>query len=177
MSERNLVVWSEERLLSWDDFGAESNPAVFEDSYSYIRYHYTWTVGSEETEQGILFYVENLRIHVHFHTLLSWVRESAMSDFLLVHEQGHFDLAEKTRRENIEEIQSVFYGKKFPTRGQNEEQRKQNAKEDSGAMILQEVEKLEETLSEKRKEYDSLTDFGHNQAEQQKFNQSFERLH
>jgi len=173
---QEIVVWSKEYLLTWDDFKAESNPAVFEDSHSYIRYHCTWTINSENIGQGIMFYIENLQIHVHFHTLLSWVRESEISDSLLLHEQGHFDLAEKVRRENIGGIQDVFYNKKFPTRGQNEEQRKQSAKEDSRTLILREVGRLEKVLSQKRREYDAKTNFGSNNREQEKFNQVFKRL-
>ena len=177
MSKKDLVVWSKDRLLSWSDFKAESNPAIFENSHSYIRYHCTWTVNSEKIGRQIWFYIEKLQIHVHFHTLLSWIRESEISDSLLSHEQGHFDLSETLRQEYIKGIQDVFYEKKFPTRGQNEEQRKQNAKEDSGILISQEIEKLEEILSKKRKEYDTLTNFGNNQLEQQKFNQTFASLH
>ena len=177
MSEKDLVVWSKDRLLTWSDFKAESNPAVYEDSHSYIKYHCTWTVSSEKMGRDILFYIENLQIHVHFHTLLSWVRESEISDALLLHEQGHFDLAEIILQENVQKFQDIFYDKQFPTRGQNEEQRKQNAKEDSGIMIYQELEKLEKILSQKREEYDSLTEFGNNQSEQQKFNQTFAALH
>ena len=177
MSEKDLVVWSKDRLLSWSDFKAESNPAAYENSHSYIKYHYTWTVNSEKTGRDILFYIEHLQIRVHFHALLSWVREPETSDYLLLHEQGHFDLAEKIRQENIQKIRAAFYGKRFPTRGHNEEQIRQNAKEDSGMMISQEIEKSEKILSQKRKEYDSLTDFGNNRSEQQKFNQTFSSLH
>ncbi|MCE2614913.1 MAG: hypothetical protein LVO36_03315 [Nitrosopumilus sp. (ex Thoosa mismalolli)] len=177
MSEKDLVIWSKDRLLSWSDFKAESNPAVYEDSHSYIKFHCTWTVNSEKMDRDILFYIENLQLHVHFHTLLSWVRESEISDSLLLHEQGHFDLAETIRQENIVKFQDTFYEKQFPTRGQNEEQRKQNAKEDSGIIISQELEKLEQILLQKREEYDTLTNFGNNQSEQQKFNQTFASLH
>lgn len=177
MSKKDLVVWSKDRFLSWSDFKAESNPAIFENSHSYIRYHCTWTVSSEKIGRQIWFYIENLQIHVHFHALLSWIRESEISDSLLLHEQGHFDLSETLRQENIERIQDIFYEKRFPTRGQNEEQRKQNAKEDSSILISQEIEKLEKILSKKRKEYDALTNFGDDQLEQQKFNQTFASLH
>ncbi len=44
----------------------------------------------------------------------------------------------------------------------NEEQRKQFAKHDSGKMISEEVEKLEEILSQRRQEYDEQTNFGQN---------------
>ena len=38
MSENDIVVWSKDSFLSWSDFKAESNPSVYEDSHSIIRY-------------------------------------------------------------------------------------------------------------------------------------------
>ena len=107
MSEKDLVIWSKDRLLSWADFKAESNPAVYEDSHSYIKYHCTWTVNSEKMGRDILFNIENLQLHVHFHTLLSWVRESEISDSLLLHEQGHFDLAEIDLDDDLATVQDT----------------------------------------------------------------------
>jgi len=66
--------------------------------------------------------------------------------------------------------------KVFPTRGQNDAQRKQFAKEDSGRMISNEVDKLTEILIKKREEYDVETNFGNNIEIQLKYTQSFEKL-
>jgi len=107
---------------------------------------------------------------------LSWVRPLQNNDFLLAHEQGHFDLGELIRRENLEKLRSVFYEKQFPTRGKNEDQNKQFAKEDSGKMIAIDVEKLEQMLSKKRKEYDDETDFGKNLEKQTEYNDLFAKL-
>ena len=162
MNESDIVTWSSQNNLSWSNFKAEPNPAVFEDAHSSINYRPTWTVNSEKMGSQILFFIENLEISVEFHSLLSWVRESYADENLLKHEQGHFDLAELTKNEKLSELQNIFYGKKFPTRGQNEEQRKQFAKEDSGKMIFREVEKLEQLLEKRRHDYDEETNFGQN---------------
>ncbi|MCH7877587.1 MAG: hypothetical protein IIA20_05115, partial [Thaumarchaeota archaeon] len=92
------------------------------------------------------------------------------------HEQGHFDLAELIKRENLEKLQNKFYEKEFSTRGKNEDQRKQFAKEDSGELIAIEVEKLEEILSQKRKQYDEQTNFGQNLEKQLEYNSIFDKL-
>ena len=176
MSEKNVIVWSKDSFLNWSDFKAESNPAVFEDSHSVIKYHYTWTVNSDKIGNEIVFFIENIQLSVEFHPVLSWVRESQTTRELLKHEQGHFDLAELVKRENQELLQNNFYEKRFPTRGKNEEQRKQNAKEDSGNIIGKEVKKLEEILSKRRQEYDEQTKFGLNQEKQSEYNQLFEKL-
>jgi hypothetical protein len=176
MSENYVVVWSKDSFLKWTDFEAESNPAVFEDSHSVIKYRYEWTVNSDEMENQILFFIENIQLSVEFHPLLSWVRLSQTSDDLLKHEQGHFDLAELIKRENLEKLQNKFYEKRFPTRGKNEEQQKQFAKEDSGKMIAEEVKKLDEILFQRRQEYDDTTTFGQNSEKQSEYVLMFDGL-
>jgi len=176
MSENNVLVWSNDSFLRWADFNAESNPAAFEDSHSIIKYRYTWTVNSDEMEGQIVFFIENIQLSVEFHSDLSWVRTLETNDNLLKHEQGHFDLAELTKRENLEKLRNKFHEKQFPTRGKNDEQRKQFAKADSGKMIAEEVEKLEEILSQRRKVYDEETNFGQDLEKQSEYNLTFDKL-
>ena len=176
MGEKNVINWSENNSLTWSDFKAESNPAVFEDSHSVIKYHCTWIVDSEKLGRDIVFLIDNIQIVVEFHPVLSWVREAEKTETLLKHEQGHFDLGELVKRENLEKIQEIFYHRQYPTRGKNEEQRKQFAKEDSGKIINEEIEKLEKILLDRRLEYDKLTNFGEHKEQQQKFNEIFDGL-
>lgn len=176
MSDNNVVIWSKDYFLTWSDFKAESNSASFEDSHSVIKYQFTWTVNSEKTANEILFFIENIQLSVEFQSHLSWVRNSQTNIDLLKHEQGHFDLGELIKRDNLEKLQNNLYGKQFPTRGKNEEQRKQFAKEDSGRIIVKEIEKLEQLLSQKRKEYDDKTDFGQNLEKQSEYNSLFDKL-
>ena len=176
MSENDVVEWSQNDSLTWSDFKAESNPAIFEDSRSTIKYRFTWTINSDKLNDKIVFFIENIQLTVEFHPLLSWVRFSEASDNLLKHEQGHFDLAETIRREHVKLLENKFYEKVFPTRGQNDAQRKQFAKEDSGRMISKEVDKLTETLTKKREEYDVETNFGNNIEIELKYAKIFEKL-
>jgi len=176
MSENDVVEWSQNDSLTWSDFKAESNPAIFEDSRSTIKYSFTWTVNSDKLNDEIIFFIENIQLTAEFHPLLSWVRFSESSDSLLKHEQGHFDLAETIRRDYVKILENKFYEKVFPTRGQNDAQRKQFAKEDSGRMISKEVDKLTEILTKKREEYDAETNFGNNIEIESKYAQIFEKL-
>ena len=176
MSENDIVEWSPENSLTWHDFKAEANPGAFEDSHSFIKYHYTWTVTSDNVGPRIVFFIENIQLFTQFHCVLSWVRPNHENDSLLNHEQGHFDLSELIKLQFMEDLQNKFKGKFYPTRGQNEEQRKQFAKEDSGKMIIAEVEKLEKILSEKRIDYDKETEFGSNQKMQSEYDAVFAKL-
>ena len=172
----DFIIWSKDRFLNWNDFKAESNPAAFEDAHSTIRYRYTWTLNSDEIKNKIVFFIENLHLLVEFNPVLSWYRQGENNDNLLKHEQGHFDLGEIVKNENLDKLQNKFYGKMFPTRGQNEEQRKQFAKEDSGKMISKYVKNLDEILSQRRKQYDEDTGFGQNVEAQLKYDLLFAKL-
>ena len=176
MSQNDVVVWMPERFLKWSDFKAESNPAAFEDSHSVIKYRFTWTVSSEKIDDQIMFLIENIHLLAEFFSNLSWFRVAQNNGNLLRHEQGHFDLSELVKRENICNLHDRFYGKHFPTRGQNEDQQKQFAKEDSGRMIAKEVEKLETILDKRREEYDAQTEFGQNAKIQSEYDLIFEKL-
>ncbi|ABX12788.1 hypothetical protein [Nitrosopumilus maritimus] len=176
MSENENLFWSKHYSLKWSDFKAEHNPASYADSHSVIKYRFTWTVDSEKMGSEILFLIKNIQVSVEFCPLLSSVRPSETSDQLLKYEQGRFDLAELVKREHISNLQTKFEGKNFPTRGKNEEQRKQLAKEDSGKMIAQEIEQLQQILEKRLQEYDETTDYGNNPEKQLEYALKFEEL-
>ena len=176
MSENIIFSWEPNLYLEWSNFKAESNPAFFEDSHSVIKYSFTWILNSDIIDNKIMFLIENIHLAVNFHPLLSWVRYSESNDNLLKHEQGNFDLAEIVKRENIKKLQNKFYSKYFPTRGQNEEQRKQFAKGDSRKMIVDEIQKLQQLYDEKRFKYQDETNFGQNISKQLEYNLIFKQL-
>ncbi|WP_428326974.1 hypothetical protein [Nitrosopumilus sp.] len=176
MSENEILSWTKHCSLNWSDFKAEHNPASYEDSHSVIKYGFTWTVDSEKMGNDILFLIKNIQISVEFCPLLSSVRTSETNDQLLRYEQGRFDLAELVKRENLSRLQTMFEGKTFPTRGKNEDQRKQLAKEDSGKMIAQEVEELQNILEKRLHEYDETTDYGNNLEKLSEYGLKFEHL-
>jgi hypothetical protein len=177
MGEKTTLEWTTNFILSWTDFQAESNPAIFEDSHSVIKYRFTWIVNSEKVDEKIVFLIEDISLFVEFHPLLSWVRQSEANDSLLNHEQGNFDLAELVKRENITNLQKQFYNKHFSTRGQNDEQRKQFAKEDSGKMINEQVEKLQNLFDERSQKYHNETNYGIHLDVQSKYDSTFKQLH
>ena len=172
----NTLQWSPDFTLKWSDFQAESNPAVFEDSHSVIKYRFTWTINSEKIDDQIVFLIEDISLFAEFNPLLSWVRLSAATDSLLNHEQGNFDLAELIKNENMFKLQEQFNAKYFPTRGKNEEQRKQFAKEDSGKMINAEVEKLQQLYDEKSSRYHKETNYGVDTERQFEYDLKFQQL-
>ncbi|MEJ2260701.1 MAG: hypothetical protein P8X83_03450 [Nitrosopumilaceae archaeon] len=176
MEDNDVITWSKNYFLKWSDFTADPSHSAFEDSSSNIKYHHTWTVRSEMTDGKIFYVIDRINISTLFFRHLSWVRTQNSSDNQLNHEQGHFDLAESIKPKIIKNIENKFRDKTFPTRGQNEEQRKQFAREDSGIMISAELEKWHKILSEKRRQYDADTEYGQNLKKQTEYDEIFKKL-
>jgi len=176
LSDTNTLEWTSDFFLNWSDFKAEHNPAIYEDSHGVVKYRFTWTVDSDEINDDILFSIENIQLFTEFHPLLSWVRPSQANNELLKHEQGYFDLAESINRDNLKKLQNKFYEKQFPTRGKNDDQRKQFAKVDSGKMIVSEIEKLNDLLEQQSQVYHEQTDYGHNIKKQSEYDLLFKKL-
>ena len=176
VEENNFIEWTKDYFLKWSDFQAESNPSSFEDSSSKIRYHPTWTVDSEMFEGQIYFMINDINLTTQFLKHLSWVRENYASDNLLKHEQGHFDLAELLRPTITEKLQNEFKKRRFPTRGQNDEQRQQFAREQSAVLITKELEKWFNCFTQQRTKYDADTEFGQNSNLQKEYDEKFKAL-
>ena len=176
MSEKSTLEWTPNLVLKWSDFQAEPNPAVFEDSHSVVKYRLTWVVNSEKVDERIVFFIEDISLVTEFHPLLSWVRASEANASLLGHEQGNFDLAESVKRKNLPRLREKFYKKYFPTRGQNQEQQKQHAKDDSGKMINKEIEILQRLYDVKSLEYHSQTNYGKDAESQREYDLIFKDL-
>ena len=80
MSSNDIISWSHDYCLKWSDFKAESNPAIYEDSHSFIKYGFTWIVDSDKLNKSIIFLINQIKVSVEFHPLLSWVRTSELND-------------------------------------------------------------------------------------------------
>ncbi len=176
MNENEPISWSKDFFLGWSNFKADHNPTIFEDAHSEIKFRFMWLVTSDTVNNDIVFSIKNIELFVEFFPLLSSFRSLEINDNLLKHEQGHFDLAELFKNECLAELQNAFYNKTFSTRGQNDDQRKQYAKVDSGKMIQLEIEKLEERLHERREKYDKETSLGQNYEKQLEYDLLFDGL-
>ncbi len=176
MEDNDIITWSENYFLKWSDFTADPNHSAYEDSSSSIKYHHTWKVQSEMIDGKIFYLIDKIHLSTLFLRHLSWVRMQHSSEKLLHHEQGHFDLAESLRTTITQNIEKIFDKKKFPTRGKNEEQRKQFAKEDSGVLIGKELKKWNAFLLEKRNQYAKETQYGENLEKQEEYDKIFQKL-
>jgi len=100
----DTIEWSYDRPLTWSDFQA---PAQYN----------TETVASTNTALGVNFHVRNNKlefdIYCHFNKKKSWGR--VKTDYVLQHEQGHFDIAEIYARILYQRLSEYKFSKSYQT--------------------------------------------------------------
>jgi len=104
-----LVVWKAGRPLQWNDFnGPIDYTSSFEaTTYTSMRYVYTWRL--ENGTYHIVF-----KTHGYMHTNTSWSHVNKQTDYLLGHEQLHFDITELFARKLLEAYKAETFDPKAP---------------------------------------------------------------
>jgi hypothetical protein len=96
-----VIPWKYERMLTWDDFQCEPQTG-------------TDVVATTSTTLGISYQLKNgeltYSITCNFSKLKSW--GSLRTDYILAHEQAHFDITELIARQLHEALQSYVMNKK-----------------------------------------------------------------
>ncbi|MFC2107740.1 DUF922 domain-containing protein [Bacteroidota bacterium] len=96
---KDLIVWSEDRPLAWEDFKGRENKRSNFDALTSASFGFNYKYISGQYYTFI--------ISVGFDKKNSWVKMKNATDDLLKHEQGHFDINEIYARLCIKELQHV----------------------------------------------------------------------
>jgi predicted secreted Zn-dependent protease len=147
-SQDNLIEWSAERRLTWKDFKAQpdknSTNAALTSSSINIEFGYNSTA---------LKY----NIKCRFDPNLSWGR--IKNDYILAHEQGHFDIAEIHARK----LHKTLKAYKFQSR-----------------TVSKDVNRIYDTIMKEHHElqsqYDQETNYSRNPAQQNAWKEKIETL-
>jgi hypothetical protein len=82
----HVIVWDQSRLLMFDDFQSVAGPKGKESALAVVGIEYSASMTSKLYQVSIV---------TMFDTQKSWFSEEELgNDYILKHEQGHFDLAE-----------------------------------------------------------------------------------
>ena len=96
-----FITWTNDRLLTWEDFQCEPKTG-------------TDAVASTSTSLGIAYQLVDgeltYDISCNFSKVKSW--GSMKTDYILAHEQGHFDITEIYARKLNEALQNYKFNKK-----------------------------------------------------------------
>jgi hypothetical protein len=95
------------RPLVWDDFTGTPDPSSPFNAYTYwhIRFKYDRALFKGDTAM-----IEGLNAELELSPEKSWVKKDFETDYLLMHEQGHFDLGKLCLLEFVKDMHlTTFY--------------------------------------------------------------------
>jgi len=111
----NLLRWDENRKLTWGDFqGYAFSAPYYALTKWYVPFEYNWELSNEK---GCHYKFIKISATANFDKGKSWVKKGQEADWLLNHEQGHFDMARIFAEEFNERAQSELMGKEFSCPG------------------------------------------------------------
>ena len=139
-----------------------------------VNYFFEHSV--EENKKRYKIKIKNIWVRAYFFPHGSWIREKILGEIslpkLLKHEQGHFDLAERSARRFERRLKNKFQNKTFSYN--------KNLVSDPVVeirySIQMEFEILNEEVEQGHKNYDKLTNHGLILKEQEKFDTRFAQL-
>lgn len=146
--DQEYISWIDERRLLWDDFQGEPK-------------RNTDAVASTSTSLGIAYQVKSsgltYQITCKFSKVKSW--GLVKTDYILAHEQGHFDITELYARKLHQELQDYRFNKKTFRKDVND--------------IYQRIVKEKEAF---QAAYDGQTDHSRNRRQQMQWLEKIGKL-
>lgn len=110
------IEWKEDRKLVWSNFKSNKNNQHGKDIVAYTHCGWVYSVVKSSNPKG----AAKVNIETIFNEDKSWKDDTRITDYVLNHEQKHFDIAEiyarKIRKEIISKIKtSGDYDRNFQT--------------------------------------------------------------
>lgn len=84
------LTWNEKKPLAWNDFQGEPNNRISYDASTNSGMSYSWSLSTSPQGKSEFEY----EVRSNFYPNLSWVKSNEKNDYLLAHEQLHFDISE-----------------------------------------------------------------------------------
>jgi hypothetical protein len=98
----SIIIWNKERKINWGDFKSANKINSYENAKAVIA----WSVAIFPKKINCIN-IHNAVLIAKMNKKKSWVREG--SDYLLTHEQIHFDIAELFARKIRKELDRMLY--------------------------------------------------------------------
>jgi hypothetical protein len=107
---QRIIIRGEEtnRKLTWDDFTGKPDKSV--SFLAYTRFKLSYEVGDVKVI-GDSVAIDKFLVTVELDPKESWAKKDKVSDALLVHEQGHFDIGILCMKEILANYKQVKYTK------------------------------------------------------------------
>lgn len=105
--------WEKSRPLTWDDFLGIPNPVMPYNAYIKTRLDYQISHDWIITQGSCHYWFTKVEGIAYMSKMESFVKEQGRNDFILNHEQGHFDLTQIYAKRFIEKAESELLNKEF----------------------------------------------------------------
>ncbi len=145
--------YTEKSKLDWSDFRGKPDENSTFDSAVNTGITYQWSYGKDKGDIELNYQVDSF-----CYPSMSWVKRGQMSDYLLVHEQLHFDISELHARIMRKRLKDYKAGK--------------NIRRDLNKMYKL-VERMRINMQER---YDEETDHSKNKVNQKKWEKKIQTL-
>ncbi len=167
----NTLRWDENRKLTWGDFQGFTFASPYNAATSWnVPFEYYW----ESSNEGCNYKFSKILATANFEKSKSWVKRGQEADWLLNHEQGHFDMAQIFAEEFNERAQSELMGKEFSCPGgiNNSNAINNQARNQVQSIFSQEHQKALQMNSR----YDTETNHGMNNNKQIEWDKKIQSL-
>ncbi|MCH4823606.1 DUF922 domain-containing protein [Gramella lutea] len=104
--EQLKIEWREGVLLSWGDFQAEPDSSLSYSANTNSGITYSWNYSTSSGKP-----VLKHEVHAFFYPEKSWVKKEDADEYLLAHEQLHFDISELYARKLRQALNSYEIGR------------------------------------------------------------------
>ncbi|TRO65274.1 DUF922 domain-containing protein [Christiangramia sabulilitoris] len=100
------IKWQANRPLSWNDFKAKPDYTNSYSANTNSGFSYSWTYSTASGKP-----VLEHEVHTNFYPGKSWVKDVQDKEYLLAHEQLHFDISELHARKLRRELENYIPGR------------------------------------------------------------------
>ncbi|MDR6301459.1 DUF922 domain-containing protein [Mesonia maritima] len=149
------LYWSE-TTLTWKDFKGKPDPTNPYQANTYSGFSFSWSLQNDADGRKFVYEIKS-----YFLPNQSWVKDGKETDYLLNHEQLHFDISDYYARKFNQELID------FDDSGSLKQVQQRLQK------IYQKIENDRQTMQQK---YDKETDHSKNKEAQQKWNEKVKDL-
>jgi hypothetical protein len=184
------IVWSPNYTLNMSNFKKkfDDKPSVIKGimkriAVSYLLYDIDFDL--KFTEDKKKFRINKIKLQTLFDQDYSYLNLKELKiqnvsqkeiDFLILHEQGHFDLREILKSKMERDIASKSKGKIFTTKGSDFQEIEHNANVKAGKFLQPLYEKISQDVKKHEDLYDKKTNHGRNKQKQIQYNRQFKQF-
>ena len=153
--------WSANAPLRWEDFQGPVDPSASRERVAMTAASLSWgyTYGLERGNGHCVYRITSIDIQAIFNRRDSWVLPGHLTDRVLEHEQGHFDIAQLFKLK-LEDSASELLSARWPCEGDSVQAASEYTVREAGRIVSNLGQKIWSEHVAAQKAYDDQTGHG-----------------